>query len=283
MDDFYASETVTIKPEVMSPAALFSTQTIALVSLGLALFVIAVILLSRRGRRSSKGDSVLLLGSSDAGKTAILSTLVYKQTLHTHTSMQTNSAVVALPLTHKTLRLIDVPGHPRLRDQYREHLPEAKAVAFIVDASTISRVGPAVAEHLHQVMHSLTSLPPSQTPPDLLIVAHKCDLLKATNQATPEQLAINRVRAVLERELEKRKASHAGGVGVESMGAEDGESEMGGLECAGTGEFRFADWEGGEVAFVGTSVAVGKPAPVDDEKHAATKGLSSLTSWLEDP
>lgn len=281
MDDFDASETVTLDPEVLSPSSVFRTQTIAVASLGLALFVLAVILLSKRGKRSSRGDSLLLVGSSDAGKTAILSTLVYKQTLHTHTSIQTNSAVVALPSSHKTLRLIDVPGHPRLRDQFLEHLPEAKAVAFIIDASTISRMGPVVAEHLHQVMHALTSLPPSQTPPDLLIVAHKCDLLKATHQATPEQLAVNRVRAVLERELEKRKALHASGVGVESMGAEDGESEMGGLECAGTGEFKFADWEGGEVAFVGTSVAVGKPASGDDEKHVATDGLLSLTSWLE--
>ena len=37
---------------------------------------------------------------------------------------------------------------------------------------------------------------------------------------TAEQLAINRVRTILERELDKRRTSHAGGVGVESLGGE---------------------------------------------------------------
>lgn len=122
------------------------------------------------------------------------------------------------------------------------------------------------------------SLPPSQTPPAFTIVAHKSDLLKASSSASSEQLAINRVRTILERELDKRKASHAGGVGVESLGGEGEEvSELGGLECSGSGEFRFAEWEGGEVSFIGTSVTVGKAAAVGDEK---ADGLTPLREWL---
>lgn len=131
-------------------------------------------------------------------------------------------------------------------------------------------------------MHALTSYPPSQTSPSLLIVAHKFDLLKPTAQATPSQLAINRVTSVLERELEKRRATHASGVNVESLGAEDAESEMGGLECTGHGEFRFANWEGGEVSFVGTSLKVSKAASFVDEKGGEGDGLSPLTDWLAD-
>ncbi|GBE82108.1 P-loop containing nucleoside triphosphate hydrolase protein [Sparassis crispa] len=282
MDDSTPHEFVSVAPEVLSPASVFTAQTVTVASLCLALFLLAVFIVSTKRKAGSKGDSLLLVGSSDAGKTAILSTLVYKQTLHTHTSMQTNSAVTTLPVSHKALRVIDVPGHPRLRDQFQEYLPEAKAVAFVVDASTISRTGPAVAEHLHQVLRALTSLPPSQTPPALLIVAHKCDLLKATHQTSPEQLAINRVRTVLERELEKRRASHASGVGVESLGADDTESEMGGLECSESGEFRFAEWEGGEVAFVGTAVPVSKVASATDEKIAEDEHMLQLRQWLEE-
>lgn len=72
--------------------------------------------------------------------------LAYNQTLPTHTSMQTNVALVPLASSHKTLRVIDVPGHPRIRNQFQEHLATTKAIAFVVDASTISRNGPAVAE-----------------------------------------------------------------------------------------------------------------------------------------
>ena len=132
------------------------------------------------------------------------------------------------------------------------------------------------------ILDALTSLPPSRETLSLTIVAHKCDLIKSTATASAEQLAINRVRTILERELEKRRASHAGGVGVESLGAEDSDSQMTGLECTGGGEFKFSEWEGGEVGFIGTSVTVGKAtAPSADEKHSESDGLSPLREWLE--
>lgn len=218
--------------------------------------------------------------------------------MQTHTSMQTNVAAVSLPPTHKTLRIIDVPGHPRIRDQFREYITDAKAIAFVVDASTISRNGSVVAEyvslrdpypayspincrHLHQVLHVLTSLPPSQATPAFVIIAHKCDALKASANTSAEQLAINRVRTILERELDKRRTSHAGGVNIESLGGEGEEgSELGGLDCNGGGEFRFAEWEGGEVSFIGTSIRFGK-AEVLDEK-STEDGLTPLREWLVD-
>ncbi|KAI0345320.1 hypothetical protein BDW22DRAFT_1325684 [Trametopsis cervina] len=265
-------------PEVLSPAVLVSSQTLLLVSLLLAALLATVFFFVRR-KSQSKGNSLLLLGPSDGGKTAILSTLVYKQTIRTHSSMQTNMASISLPPAARALRIIDVPGHPRIRDQFREYMSDAKAVAFVVDASTISRNGAAVAEHLHQVLHVLTSLPPSQSQPAFAILAHKCDTLKASAAATAEQLAINRVRTVLERELEKRRTSHAGGVGIESLGAEGEEgSELAGLECSGNGEFKFAEWEGGEVSFFGTSVSVGKAVSLESEK--AQDGLAPLREWL---
>lgn len=99
------------------------------------------------------------------------------------------------------------------------------------------------------ILHALTSLPPSQVPPSLLVVAHKSDLLKATaGNASASQLAINRVKTVLERELEKRRLSQSG----ERLSADD--EQIGGLECTG-GVFKFDEWEGGEIRFIGTHVA----------------------------
>ncbi len=65
--------------------------------------------------------------------------------LPTQTSMQINVSSVSLS-PKKTFRVIDVPGHPRLRGQFVEHLSNAKTIAFVVDAGTISRNAPAVAE-----------------------------------------------------------------------------------------------------------------------------------------
>lgn len=225
------------------------------------------------------------------------SQLVYKQTLSTQTSMQPSVSIMTAQ--DKQLRVADVPGHPRIRDHYRDYMGDARGIVFVVDSSTVSRNGAMVAEyvhlhnpipmgshlrscarHLHQILHAVTSLPPSRPTPALVIVAHKADMLKATAQATPDQLAINRVRAVLERELEKRRASQAGGVGIEGLGAEDTESELGGLECGGNGEFRFDKWEGGEIAFVGTSVKVQKTKSALDEK-SDDASLAPLVQWIE--
>ncbi|KAG6812392.1 hypothetical protein H0H92_003073 [Tricholoma furcatifolium] len=256
-----------------------STQNIALLSLLLALVAIAVWLLLEfvKRRSKSKGDALLLVGPPDAGKTAILSTLVYGQALQSHTSLQTNSCVV------NNIRVVDIPGHPRIRDQFREHLNDAKAIAFVVDASTVSRNAAAVAEHLHIVLNTLTSLPPSHTLPSLLILAHKCDLLNTGSQAnsSASSLAINRVKSVLERELEKRRLSQTG-VNVEGLGAEDEKSEMGGLDCTGPpgSPFKFADWEGGEIAFVASSAKVAKQS--EDPEKTSEDGLASLGEWIDE-
>jgi signal recognition particle receptor subunit beta len=203
---------------------------------------------------------------------------------------------------------VDVPGHPRIRAQFRDHLTDAKAIVFVVDASTISRNGSIVAEYvrssviycaasvdgsmmisryLHQILHAIVTIPPSQNPPAILILAHKCDLLKTGSVSATssiKQLATNRVRTVLERELEKRRRSHTGGVTIDELGAEgEDRSELGGLDCNGPpGEtFKFTEWEGGDVDFRATWVNVGEVVDLEDEKSTSGDGIKCLTGWLE--
>lgn len=129
------------------------------------------------------------------------------------------------------------------------------------------------------------SIPPSQSAPALVILAHKSDLLASTTSSsnTPvDQLAANRVRTILERELEKRRQSQAGGMGIESLGGGEGDNaEVSGLECSGVGGgvFKFSDWEGGEVTFLGTSVSQAG-GEIQDEKTGSIGGLEGLQQWL---
>jgi len=128
------------------------------------------------------------------------------------------------------------------------------------------------------------SIPPSQSVPALIILAHKSDLLASTTSSsnTPaDQLAVNRVRTILERELEKRRQSQIGGMGIESLGGGEGDNaEVSGLECGGVGSgvFRFSDWEGGEVTFLGTSIS----RTGEKEKASSMGGLEGLQQWLMD-
>jgi signal recognition particle receptor subunit beta len=107
----------------------------------------------------------------------------------------------------------------------------------------------------------------------LVIAAHKADLIKPTaGGPAPAQLAANRVRSVLERELERRRAAL---VGVEDA--------LGGLDGGAPGQpFRFADWDGGEVAFVGTWATPGQQKAEGESEKAPADGLAELRSWLEE-
>ncbi|KAG1754600.1 signal recognition particle receptor beta subunit-domain-containing protein [Suillus lakei] len=273
-----SDETTSVVPEVVSFTNGLSPQSLLLLSLALVAGLLIAITYYRRKSRS-RGTALLLVGPSDAGKTAIISTLAFTGTLPSHTSLQANISLMPAPVG--IMAVIDIPGHPRIRDQFQEHLVNARGVAFVVDASTISRNGSAVAEHLHHVLHAITSLPPSHLAPALLILANKCDLMKtATSSGSPTEVAISRVRTILERELEKRREAQSSGMGVEGLGAEGERSDMGGLDCSSPGGiFKFADWEGGEVDFAGTWVNVGEFK--DDEKEGtAPDGLASLRSWL---
>ncbi len=151
---------------------------------------------------------------------------------------------------------------------------------------------------MHHVLHAITSFPPTHALPPVLVLAHKADLVKAplsstlasggaSSQQERTSLATSRVRTILERELEARRAAQASGVAVEGLGEEGEGTEMGGLDCTGGGAFKFADWEGSDVTFVGAWVAsgrklVGVNSEKDEKRDAeAEDGLDGLRDWLD--
>ncbi|KIK59583.1 hypothetical protein GYMLUDRAFT_245253 [Collybiopsis luxurians FD-317 M1] len=286
------------EPKVDLSTNSVSSQTLILASLFAAVILIAIFVFVSRRKSQSKRNVFLLTGPSDSGKTAIFSSLIYGNAVPTNTSMQSNSSFFTIPGKKEPVQVVDVPGHPRLRSQFKESLNSAKAIAFVVDANTISRNAAHAAEHLHTILDAIMSFPPSQSLPTLLILAHKSDLIKASSiSADTTALAINRVQTILERELERRRQSQLGGMGVEALG-DDGvgssggmgggsmnEKEtgnMGGLDCTGPGGmFKFENWEGGEVVFLGTSVR-SSLVKGDKGEKAGIGSLDSLREWIEE-
>lgn len=63
--------------------------------------------------------------------------------------MQTNVSMISLQSSEnppRLIKLVDIPGHSRLGHSFNENLNDAKAIVFVVDATTIARNGAAVAE-----------------------------------------------------------------------------------------------------------------------------------------
>lgn len=142
------------------------------------------------------------------------------------------------------------------------------------------------SRHLHTVLHVITKLPPSAHAPPILIFANKSDLISVPVSSNRETVAAERVRTILERELEKRRQSSLTGVGVGGLG-ETGQEEdgaiQGGLETLGDGPFTFAKWEGGEVAITGGCVDKQSKEKLEGSEKSSDNqnGLLNLLTWFD--
>jgi len=172
----------------------------------------------------------------------------------------------------------------------------------------------------------------------LVLVAHKSDLINlgtmaasgasyaaavsgsATEKNSSSQsqsqakgeIAVNRVRSILERELTKRANDLRNSVSIEGLGSDqpssssgdqgviDASSGLTGLECVGGSGggkegFKFANWEYGEVDFVSSWVEVSRQEFDDEDTSGDTSaeekgigardedgedGLAEVKGWL---
>ena len=133
------------------------------------------------GSSRKKHPAVLLLGPSGAGKTLLFHRLVHGEACETVASMKSAESVL------DNQRLVDVPGHRRLRGAVRGELARASKVIFVVDAADATRSAKSAAELLYEVFCC-------ETKPDLLVLCNKKDRMGAKTPA--------RVKLTLASELE---------------------------------------------------------------------------------
>lgn len=96
-------------------------------------------------KKSSARRDVLLTGISEAGKTALFMQVLYDKFPETFTSMSEN--VGTYKKGNLSSRLIDIPGHYRVRDKsFEKYKRTAKGIAFVLDSVTIQKEIRDVAE-----------------------------------------------------------------------------------------------------------------------------------------
>ena len=99
-------------------------------------------------RRKFRGDAVFLVGPCDSGKTAVMFQRRDGESgdklRPTHTSMALNEETFALSgIDCKPVRVIDFPGHSRLRPQLFDMIEDCRVLIFVVDCSTFASKGQA--------------------------------------------------------------------------------------------------------------------------------------------
>lgn len=207
--------------------------------------------------------TVLLLGPSGAGKTALLTLLERGSgASDTHTSRATQSVELNASTdadqrmsyrnhddssgTYTKFLLIDTPGHGKLRNVAMGKLSRTdklKAVVFAVDASALGEhdfLAPT-AQYLYDVLLALqkkaTSKGKDKASVPVLIAANKMDLFTA--------LPASMVRSNLEAEITRIRASKSKGlldtgVGIDDIGSEEHDGWLGEY---GSEKFTFAQMQ----------------------------------------
>lgn len=224
--DAWSKETVELhlqqfakdKLGIAFPLELYTTLAVLLVTLFFLLLV------ARAAFRRKKPDTILLVGLSGAGKTALFYQLrdgsTHKGTV---TSMEANVDRFILHSESikqekiKPVRIVDVPGHLRLRSKLDDFLTEAGGIVFLVDAADFMPNVRETAEYLYEVL-SKAWLVMKKVP--VLVVCNKMD--KVTAHST------DFIRKQLEKEIDKlrvtRNAVSAADMASEVSLGKEGES-----------------------------------------------------------
>ncbi|RKP12300.1 signal recognition particle receptor, beta subunit [Piptocephalis cylindrospora] len=155
-----------------------------------------------KGPSKGKRDTVILVGPAASGKTALFSKLCLGRASATAGSMASNEGKWPRESESEEsadgsiLRIVDLPGHERLRGAFTQHVERVRAIVYVVDASTLNRQLRTSASYLYDILVDGTV--ESQEIP-LLIVAGKRDILTSLR---PE-----RVQALLEGEINKLRVT----------------------------------------------------------------------------
>ncbi|TPX35867.1 hypothetical protein SmJEL517_g01694 [Synchytrium microbalum] len=180
------------------------------------LAVTIVVILSYFRKATSRRDTFLITGLSDAGKTTLYLRLRYGRIKPTHTSMQENEGLFALHTenadkANAPIHIVDVPGHEKLRYRFAEFLPIARAIIFVVDSSTITQQVRRSAEYLYDILANRHATVPKPIP--ILVVCNKSDHLLAASEG--------KIRTLLETEIDKLRATRAAALDKQDSGGQE--------------------------------------------------------------
>ncbi|EPB81104.1 hypothetical protein HMPREF1544_12189 [Mucor circinelloides 1006PhL] len=175
------------------------------------LLVVTVIGLSLFTKKQSK-NTVLLLGISDAGKTAMYILLKNGKNRPTVSSMKENEGQITI--NNKMFELVDMPGHDRVRYRFADFLPVTRSIVFVIDSTKVSREIRPVAEYLYDVL-AKPIVQKQRTP--ILIACNKADMITA--------LPTEKIKLLLETELNRLRGTRT--ARVEQQESDEQEAFLG--------------------------------------------------------
>jgi len=177
-------------------------------------FVFVAVLFLRKVffRKKMKGDILLIAGLCNSGKSALFGRLSSGEFLSTVTSMKANDNTIRIAGTtlQKPIRVIDYPGHDRLREGLTKLLLKVAGVIFMVDANAEDETLRKSADLLY-VLFTNKHLYNNQVP--FHVACNKSEMLTCK--------PIEDIQNIIENELNEVRSSRTA-----APGQEDQENEI---------------------------------------------------------
>ncbi|KAJ2063219.1 hypothetical protein GGI17_001830 [Coemansia sp. S146] len=224
--------------------------------------------------QKKRNNAIVLVGPMGAGKTALWTRLRFPNSTaqpETQTSMSVNAAEAHI--NESNAYLVDIPGHQKYRLDRDSYLPMARGIIFVVDSTRLSETIRPTAELIYDVLAN-AKVQANETP--LLLLCNKQD--------DPVALSNARVKALLEDEIDKLRASRQAGLdslrdaSVAASGAAAGDAD----DAAADERINdFLGYDGKKFSFEDL------PNPIQLNESSLvlghdTSGLEQIESWIAD-
>uniref|UniRef100_T1IJD7 Signal recognition particle receptor subunit beta n=1 Tax=Strigamia maritima TaxID=126957 RepID=T1IJD7_STRMM len=161
-------------------------------SIYLAIFIVLLTILIYfiAQRRKNLRKSVLLIGLCESGKTLLFSQLVHNRFVLTHTSIKENIGTY-YPQNKNSLKIVDIPGHERLRMRFFDNVKStARGIIFVIDSLTFQKELKDIAQFLYYILADTIVV---KNNPRFLILCNKQDQTLAKSWSV--------IKAQLEKEI----------------------------------------------------------------------------------
>ncbi|KAJ2832112.1 hypothetical protein GGI24_001352 [Coemansia furcata] len=224
--------------------------------------------------QKKRNNAIVVVGPMGAGKTALWTRLRFPDSAaqpETQTSMSVNAAEAHI--NDSNAYLVDIPGHQKYRLDRDSYLPMARGIIFVVDSTRVAETIRPTAELIYDVLAN-KKVQANETP--LLLLCNKQD--------GPMALSNARVKALLEDEIDKLRASRQAGLDslrdahVAASGAAAGDDD----DAAADEKISdFLGYDGKKFSFEDL------PNPIQLNESTLvlghdTSGLEQIESWIAD-
>lgn len=229
--------------------------------LALAIIVLTTLFIWIIVRSRRSGDTILLLGLSDAGKTLLYSLLVARKFMSTQTSIKENKGKYSSEKRRggKSWNLIDLPGHERVRAKYLyKHKDNARGVVFLIDSVKFLKEIRDVAELMYDLLANRTM---QRNKASILVACNKQD------QVTAKSCTV--IKAQLEKELNNLRVTRSAAL----LGVDDYTSSKNAFIGKKGKDFEFSHVWPIKVDFCECSLR----AEDEEEVHE----ISGLKAWMD--